>query len=87
MSRLASVLIIAICLSGCESTTINGVNPAQEESSFCGRNLALCLVGGTAAVGAIAGVATSGYHKKAGVTYTSTGGATGTTTMTGGTYP
>ena len=83
MPRLSSVLIIAIFLSGCEGTTINGVTPAQEQSSFCGRNLALCIVGGAAAVGGIAAAASSGYHKKAGVNYSGTGG----TTATGGTYP
>ena len=87
MSRLSSILIAAIFLSGCAGTTINGVNPAQEESTFCGRNLGLCIVGGAVAIGGIAAAASSGYHKKAGVTYTGPGGATGTTTMTGGTYP
>ena len=87
MPRLSSVLIIAIFLSGCEGTTINGVNPAQEESTFCGRNLGLCIAGGAVAIGGIAAAASSGYHKKAGVTYTSTGATGTTTTTTGGTYP
>ena len=86
MPKLPSLLIIAIYLAGCAGTTINGVNPAQEESTFCGRNLGLCLAGGAVAIGGIAAAASSGYHKKAGVTYTGTGGAAGTTT-TGGTYP
>lgn len=90
MPRSVSVLMIAVYLSGCGST-INGVNPAQEESSFCGRNLGLCIAGGALAVGGIAAAASSGYHKKAGVTYT-TNGMTGTTTTTTGgttttTYP
>lgn len=88
MPKLASILMIVIYLSGCESTTINGVSPAQEESTFCGRNLGLCIVGGALAVGGIVAAASSGYHKKSGVMYTTTGGATGgTTTTTGGTYP
>ena len=82
MPKLASVLIVAIYLSGCECTTINGINPAQEQSTFCGRNLALCLVGGAAAAGGIAAVASSGYHKK---NYSSTGGTAGTGGTT--TYP
>lgn len=88
MSRLISVFLIAVYLSACQST-VNGVNPAQEDSTFCGRNLGLCIVGGALAVGGIAAAASSGYHKKAGVTYTgpggtmTTGGTTGGTTTTG----
>jgi hypothetical protein len=88
MPKLPFILIIMMSLSGCEGTTINGINPAQEESTFCGRNLGLCIVGGAVAIGGIASVATSGYHKKSGVTYPTTGGTTGGTTTTGGgTYP
>lgn len=89
MPKLISVLTIAVYLSACQST-INGVDtsvqPAQGESSFCGRNLGLCLVGGALVVGGIAAAASSGYSKK---NYTTTGGTTSTggTTMTGGTYP
>ena len=82
MPKLASILTIAITLSGCAGTTINGINPAQEQSTFCGRNLAVCLIGGAAVAGGIAAAASGGYHKK---TYSSTGGSTGTGGTT--TYP
>lgn len=88
MSRVISVVALAAYLSACGST-INGVDPsveqAQGESTFCGRNLGLCIVGGALVVGGIAAAASSGYHKKTYTTTTTMGTTGGTTTTT--TYP
>ena len=88
MRKARTLLTLTLCatLAACETPrTINGVevDPAQEQSTFCGRNLAVCLIGGAAVVGGIALAASGGYSKK---TYSATGGTTGTT-MGGTGYP
>jgi len=87
MPKLVSVSMLVVYLSACQST-VNGVDPAQDQaqggSTFCGRNLALCVVGGALAVGGIAAAASSGYHKHS-YSSTSPAGTMGGTTMGGAT--